>query len=1037
MIQQLQFYLRHSLNDMRVNRQRTLFALLCIAAGVAAIVSLQMLGVMIEDTLTGSVQESNRGDLRIQVPFFDDEEASGPGEQRPGPGHGPQGNLAQGTGPLGGEDEGVVARGGTFAPDYITPQGIDTIRAWFESNYPAAKLTYRQPMNSLSAGMSISLPRTDAEKTFVTPFIVDVKQYPFYGERRVVGGAALGEVITAPTDIVLSQNLADDLGAEVGDTVRVAGATEDFTVRGIMPTEEEGGFENFAGNLLGYYFLDLSATNLFTGLQPGADVIYVQLAQPELVDRVAERFEARFPYLRSTTTTELKDQNSEIADVISQLVVVMGLISLLIGGIGIINTMLVIVSRRTTEIAVLKTVGLEAEQVTLLFLTEAVLMGIVGSLLGIVLGWAAGAALKGVAEGFLGQQLTFRITALPAITGLVVGVIITTIFGFLPTLAAGQVRPNLVLRPTDAVVPRAGRARSFAALLFVMLAISLVAQPLIRDLLDVGPTLGDATDSASDSPTASTPATDLPDSVRDVRIINLATAGLGAFLLFVMAITLLAGGLFAGWTRGHLLLRLLRWLLLLVGLPLLGAIFGFFVPALAILFSTFILVGILYLALWVLIWVIGRFFPTWRWVDLKLALRSMLSARGRNASTLLALVIGVFTLSLITMLASAIQNRFEALLTNQVGGNVIVLAAGSEGTLDRARAALDAAPGVKSYAALQSYDATLVEATDPRTGQTSTFAELQQRAEEGTAFAQTLEFMLNGIDARELDANLPHVDFYAGRQLTPADTGPYDPAAGRYPPIVIAADDAVIATGLKVGDILTYEIRSGGLGSALGVGGQQPVRLQFEIVGMVDRRSGGVSVNFGSPNYTTLTAFQGEDVSPTLLSAIVDVDETQIRALRQSLSQIPGVFMLETKLLNDLINQFLDQFTSFPILVAALALVVGGIVIANSVALSTLERRREIAIMKAVGLQRERVLGMLLLEYGLMGLIGGLIGVGLSGIGLLLMLIQAFGGELGSTIPYWTAIQLMLLCVGIALAAAVVTAWGASGEKPLNVLRYE
>ena len=115
----------------------------------------------------------------------------------------------------------------------------------------------------------------------------------------------------------------------------------------------------------------------------------------------------------------------------------------------------------------------------------------------------------------------------------------------------------------------------------------------------------------------------------------------------------------------------------------------------------------------------------------------------------------------------------------------------------------------------------------------------------------------------------------------------------------------------------------------------------------------------------------------------------------------------------------------------------GGIVIANSVALSTLERRREIAIMKSVGLQRERVIGMLLLEYGLMGLIGGLIGVGLGGIGLLILLIQVFGGNLGRSIPYFTAFELMALCVMIALLAAVVTAWRASGEKPLNVLRYE
>ena len=111
--------------------------------------------------------------------------------------------------------------------------------------------------------------------------------------------------------------------------------------------------------------------------------------------------------------------------------------------------------------------------------------------------------------------------------------------------------------------------------------------------------------------------------------------------------------------------------------------------------------------------------------------------------------------------------------------------------------------------------------------------------------------------------------------------------------------------------------------------------------------------------------------------------------------------------------------------------------IANSVALSTLERRREIAIMKAVGLQRERVLGMLLLEYGLMGVIGGLIGVGLGGVGLLFLLVRSFGGSLGKSIPYLTGLELMALCVGIALLAAILTAWSASGEKPLNVLRYE
>ncbi|MGQ9850976.1 MAG: ABC transporter permease [Aggregatilineaceae bacterium] len=980
MIEKLKFYTRHSLNDLRVNKQRTLFALLCIAAGVAAIVSLQTLGLMIEDTLTGSLQESNRGDIRLT--------AQG-------------GELSSRVQRA--RDEGLIAPAGGFGGNVFTPQGIETIGAWFSENYPGTVLTYRQALTSVTAGTVVSNPRNDEEQTFVTPYIVEIARYPLYGERRTEEGELLREVIQAPEDIVISRNLADTLDAQVGDTLLLSGARAEFTLRGIVSTSEEAGFENFSGNLIGYYYLDVSAVPLFDGaITPGADQVYVRLGDPARVEEVTRAVRQRFDFLETINTVDLEEQNSEVSNAINQLVVIMGLVSLLIGGIGIVNTMLVIVSRRTTEVAVLKTIGLEAEQVTALFLTEAVLMGIFGSLLGIVLGWGAAYAIKGVAEGFLAQTLTFRITAAPAITGFVVGIIVTTIFGFLPTLAAGQVRPNLVLRPTDTVIPRAGRARSFAALLFVMLAISLVAQPLINDLL----------------------------SAQSVRA---AAMGVGGFLGLLMGLTMLSGSIFAGWTRRKLWRRLIRWVIMMPGLPLLGAAFGYAVPALLILFSTFIAVGVLYAVLWVIIWLVGRFLPTWRLVDLKLVLRSLLSTKGRAASTLLALVVGVFTLSLITMLATAITNRFAQLLENEVGGNVIIFAAGMGDTLRAVEERLDTVEGVRSYSAVATYDVTLVSATDVSENRILTANQLLERARQANGEeADMLRWMLSSIDARGVDSNLPEVTFYKGRQLLPTDVGPWDPEAGHYPPIVISATQGIVATGLDVGDQLLFEFTTPGLNVT---GGERQL-VRFEIVGMVDRRTPGVQVNFGSANYAPINAFPST-VRPTTISAIVDVEESQIRALRRAMNEVPLTFVMETKLLNDLINRIIDQFTSFPILVAGLALVVGGIVIANSVALSTLERRREIAIMKAVGLQRERVLGMLLLEYGLLGLIGGLIGVGLGGIGLLLLLIQAFGGELGRSIPYITALELMALCVLIALVAAMLTAWRASGEKPLNVLRYE
>jgi ABC-type antimicrobial peptide transport system permease subunit len=229
-----------------------------------------------------------------------------------------------------------------------------------------------------------------------------------------------------------------------------------------------------------------------------------------------------------------------------------------------------------------------------------------------------------------------------------------------------------------------------------------------------------------------------------------------------------------------------------------------------------------------------------------------------------------------------------------------------------------------------------------------------------------------------------------------------------------------------VGDKLTFRLNRDG----------DPVEMTFEIVGMVDRTGDQMPAMITAPNYAPIDAFP-TGLAPDTVNAVIDVDEDQVATLKRAMKDVPGAFVMETRLMNDLLNRFIQQFTSFPILVASLALIVGGIVIANSVALSTLERRREIGIMKAVGLQRERVLGMLLLENGVMGLIGGLIGVGIGSLILVGLLTGMFGGALQDAIPYLTALQLMGLCVVIALLAAILTAWGASGEKPLNVLRYE
>jgi ABC-type antimicrobial peptide transport system permease subunit len=255
----------------------------------------------------------------------------------------------------------------------------------------------------------------------------------------------------------------------------------------------------------------------------------------------------------------------------------------------------------------------------------------------------------------------------------------------------------------------------------------------------------------------------------------------------------------------------------------------------------------------------------------------------------------------------------------------------------------------------------------------------------------------------------------AGRQLTAEDAG--------KPLLVLSDLPQRQALGIDVGDTLIYEITAG----------SEVQTLRFEVVGITQGGLFGPGIG-AAPIYTSVGALP-ESLPATAINLFVDIAEEQIPELRRQMSSVPGTFVLETSVFTKLLTSLLGTFTAFPTMVALLGLVVGGVVIANSVALTTMERRREIAVMKAVGLQRERVLGMLLLENGLMGLIGGLLGVGISLIALVVLL--AASGAPGQAIPYGTALVLMLLCIGVALIAAATTAWGASGEKPLNVLRYE
>lgn len=241
--------------------------------------------------------------------------------------------------------------------------------------------------------------------------------------------------------------------------------------------------------------------------------------------------------------------------------------------------------------------------------------------------------------------------------------------------------------------------------------------------------------------------------------------------------------------------------------------------------------------------------------------------------------------------------------------------------------------------------------------------------------------------------------------------------------IWLQASDEARWLGLNVGDRL-----------ALQFDGQD--ERMVTVAGLMTRPSSEVVVvNLGDET----PAIGSDNVVPDGLAPrpsayVVDVEEASVDAVLTALSELPDVVALEASQLNELLERIFKQLSALPLMVAVLALFASGVIIANTVSLATLERRRQIGIMKAIGLRSRDVLRLLLLENGLVGLIGGVIGAGMGGLGV--VLLGVVSDDPGG-FPVLTLVALVVLAVAIAMGATLVTAYSAARERPLIVLRYE
>lgn len=132
-------------------------------------------------------------------------------------------------------------------------------------------------------------------------------------------------------------------------------------------------------------------------------------------------------------------------------------------------------------------------------------------------------------------------------------------------------------------------------------------------------------------------------------------------------------------------------------------------------------------------------------------------------------------------------------------------------------------------------------------------------------------------------------------------------------------------------------------------------------------------------------------------------------------------------------------FTIFLGAIAAVSLLVGAIGIANTMFTSVLEKTKEIGIMKAIGARNGDIMIIFLLNSGLVGLVGGVLGIAL-GAGISAILPNLLGGltvSVRTVIPTDLLVEALFLSIAIGMVAGAIPAYRASRLKPVDALRYE
>ena len=920
--------------------QHTVLTIFCIAIGVLAIVSFQLIGAMVEHAFTSNAREANGGDIQVNN-----------------------------------------------HPDHQARPFTQADLAFFAKLQQDGTITNYTAFITANGTMGVS---ASLQNTF-TVLAVNPATFPVVSPPQVVTPqAGTFASLLVSNQVLVTKLFADQFHTQVGERLAIhisdtqAGA--ETQVGRVLHVVVAGIVSNsgvFALNgstvivsLAAYQAADASSPLLYT-------TIDVTTADAHHTDQAVQAINEQLSNASTQTVALALSSRQEIIDAITLFLEIGGLLTLLIGGVGIAHAVAVWLSRRTIEIAVLKTTGYRRRDLLLLFGGELTLLGLIGGGVGAFTAIGVSTSVSVLVQHAFGLLLPLLLDWGTLGAGVGIGACTTLIFGLLPIAQAVNIRPLSVLRDMQTGQRGAGiKLRSGLLLLLSLLFCGLAILILQRDvLLGIGVTYG-----------------------------TFALLGIvsGCFGLLVLLLSLWPVPERLSW--GYLLFLLIGgglavWLFLTV------SVFGACLLVLP-------LAGAALLSL-----------PRSEKFLVKMALRNLGRQKARISMVMLVLFVGLFSTSFIVLLGQNVHDQIETTFVHNQAYNLTAVATGNDARALSAR--LATIPGRFAHqeitvtpTMLLAINGTPVNQLIPP-GNSSSKESLSHN---------DLDYYFGGLEGFNVAQNqLPGTDtirIREGRNLNAHDAG--------IPAIVLPIQVMAVPplNGLlHIGGTIT-------LGSASG-----KIARTFTIVGDYQRTESSGLTGYAFPEFArmfttteaagALASGQGEQ---TLF--YMQIDPVHLDDAVAAMSQIaPGAFVFTTTTFANSLDQYVSNLVVLFTIIDALILIAGVISSASAVTLAVLERRREIGILKAVGYTSGHILRSLLLENALVGIVSACLAVAvalLATSAVEYFIYEAtFSVQITFRINVLLILALILGAAGLSMLTAALVARGALRMRPLEVLRNE